>query len=86
MPSFEPISATTSRLRVERDAEARLHVTVGGGLAEARHARRTTGSGGVAGRAAALGQRRDDVRRRRQIGIADAEVDEVGALLALLRS
>ena len=63
--------------RVERDAEAR-RVEPGHGLAEAELAlvarvlvRRRVGG--------ALGERRDDVRRRGQVGIADAEADDVDA-------
>ena len=69
-------------LRVERQAEARLHERRGG-LAEALHpdVRRVAVRRRIARR---LGQRGDDVRRRRQVGIADAEIDEVLPLLALL--
>ena len=69
-------------LRVERQVEARLHER-GGGLAEVFHAdvRRVAVGRRIARR---FGQRGDDVRRRRQIRIADAEVDEVLTLLAFL--
>ena len=72
----------TSFCAIERQAEARLHEG-GGRLAEALHpdVRRVAVRRRIARR---LGQRGDDVRRRRQVGIADAEIDEVLPLLALL--
>src|SRR6185369_15292714 len=66
---------------MDGDAEAALH-EAGGGAAKRLHAdvRRVAVGPGIA---AASSQRLDDVGRRRQVGIADAEIDEVAPLLAL---
>ena len=78
MPSFDPMSAQHSFCGVERHAEAAL-IPADRGLAKLLHAlvRRIAMVARLGGR---LLHRGDDVRRRRQVGIADAEVDEILAL------
>ena len=82
-PSFEPMRGDDLRLRIELHAEAALVV---GGLraAQTRYALR----GRIAMRARLgdrLDQLVDDVLRRRQVRIAHAQVDDVGAACARRR-
>ena len=77
------VHSSELRRRVERDAEASL-VPLGGGGAEVGEpfGLRVAVVGRVAG---GLAEGIDDVRRRRQIGVADAEGDDIDALGLLRR-
>ncbi len=79
---LEPDGADDLFLRVDRHAEPRPHEG-SGGFSEVfqAHVRRVPMRGGVVGRRA---ERLDDVRRRREIGIPDPQVDEILPLLPLL--
>ena len=81
MPSFEPMSDSTSVRGIEGDAEASF-VPARDGLAE-RGQTFGLGVAVVGGLAGGFAERVDDVRRRRQVGVADAEGDDVDALRLL---
>ena len=74
-PSFAPITAIASVSGIERDAVAAL-VPLGDGGAQVRHAARRRVAV-VARVARGLADLLDHVRRRREVGVAHAEVDHV---------
>ena len=79
-PSFEPMVTIASRVRIELDAVAAL-VPVADRAAQPRDALRHRVAVRV-GALRGLDQLVDDVRRRRAVGVAHAEVDDVFAAAA----